>query len=312
MINLEPPDMKRLLFSLAFILCLVPFWAQSRAFIVFAEGEGFRINRAGQEKEYSIVNDNVFSVDLAEGDILLTDSKTFLEIQLVPSLTLIKIAENTTIRIGSVSGAAGGNWELLYGKVKAKVDKTKGSNSFAMFSNTTVASVKGTDFGFDVTLNLETGATDSSVYSFEGNVDISMNVPSSQLAKTEKIILKTGEMVVRSTNAPVDPKSVKPVSDKVSEYWSRNDFKTQAKPADFFPGFETIADTVAPPKEKGKADYLPGTLLATSGLLALGGTVFYQGFQFDPSRNDGSMPLYALGGALFLAGLGNLFDQAGK
>ena len=178
--------------------------------IVYAEGQDFSIYRGGSLKNYSIAADDVFGMELLEGDTVLTEDATFIEIQLLPSGNLLKVAENTTFKLETLSSDGSGTFTLTYGRVRAKVSKLLGNERFSIAGRNAVAGVRGTDFGYDYVIERK-GASEPStkVYCFEGNVEVSAPAPAADTAEPsvkefDPVLIAANEMVTVS-NVPGDP-----------------------------------------------------------------------------------------------------------
>ncbi|MFW6250557.1 MAG: FecR domain-containing protein, partial [Alkalispirochaetaceae bacterium] len=139
-----------LLLLITFLLASVS--AQEReayAFVIYAEGYDMTIFRNEELLTYDVLRDNVIGMPLLPGDLIQTDPETFVELQVMPSRTVIKVAENTTFRIEEIGGAGGGSFDLAYGRLRAKVDRIAGNEEFQIRGRSAVAGVRGTDFGYD-------------------------------------------------------------------------------------------------------------------------------------------------------------------
>lgn len=154
------------------------------AVVVYAEGDGFTIVRNKDPQFYEIDYDPVMGMELQSGDLIQTENGTFLEIQLMESRSILKIAENTNFRLERVTSGGGGSFDIAYGRVRAKVNRLVQGNDFSIRGGSTVAGVRGTDFGYDRIYQVEDGArlTKTRVYCFEGSVAVSQ-VPQAEEAE---------------------------------------------------------------------------------------------------------------------------------
>ncbi|WP_455381424.1 FecR domain-containing protein [Salinispira pacifica] len=174
--------------SLLMVL-LIPavLWAQSAAgesrhpygLILYAQGSDLSIYRNGTLTDYDLSTSDVIGLPLFTGDLVQTGPGTFVEIQLQPSTTQLKIAENTTFRIQGLGGEGRGQIDLTYGRIRAKVESfaanvaRDGSFPFSIRGQSAVAGVRGTDFGYDFIAGTD-GETIplTRVYCFEGSVEV--------------------------------------------------------------------------------------------------------------------------------------------
>jgi hypothetical protein len=141
--------------------------------IIYADGNEISVSRSSALKSYAVGTGGAIGVQLEAGDLVQTGPGTTAEIQLLPSQTVIKLGENTSFRLTGLNTAGGTTIDLIYGRLRAKVDTALGGNGFAVRGKTAVAAVRGTDFGYDVVavpgIGQEPG---SQVYCFDGMVDV--------------------------------------------------------------------------------------------------------------------------------------------
>lgn len=146
--------------------------------ILYADGSEISIFRNGSLRTYDVFADDVIGMPLLEGDLVQTENGTFLEVQLLPSRSTLKIAENTSFQIQQIAQNGGGNFDLLYGRVRAKVERVGSADPFQIRGRQAVAGVRGTDFGFDYVV--ERGSFTNpvtQVYCFEGSVEVEAAEP---------------------------------------------------------------------------------------------------------------------------------------
>jgi hypothetical protein len=162
--------------SLIFFLSLVPLFAQGDpyAFVIYAEGFNMSIYRNDTLESYDVLVDDVIGMPLLPGDLVQTDADTFVELQVMPSRTVVKVAENTTFEIESLGGAGGGTFNMSYGRVRARVERITSNETFEVRGFSAVAGVRGTDFGYDMVVEREaSNELQTNVYVFEGEVEVS-------------------------------------------------------------------------------------------------------------------------------------------
>lgn len=224
--------------------------------LVFAEGRDFVLVRGGQRRVFPIDDPEVLGMALLEGDLIQTAPRTFLEVQLLPRGTVLKIAENSSFQFKGF-GAAGESVSLglIYGRVRAKVAKMAADDSFTIRSGNTVAGVRGTDFGFDSLVAQGAGedrglvgASVLRVYCFSGEVALIPSVdPDSPLSAAPAVTVRGNEV------ASLDPASAVPLVERRSmdaelfRFWSENDFKGSTPlPPPETPSLESLAVAAAP------------------------------------------------------------------
>ena len=193
-------------------------WAQrsdeSYAFVTYAEGYNLSVFRNDELTTYDVLVDNVIGMPLLPGDIVQTDGDTFVEMQVMPSRTVVKIAENTTFEIERIGGSGGGSFSMSYGRLRARVERVARDDRFEIRGFTAVAGVRGTDFGYDMVVerpspstSTETGVAQlqTRVYVFDGEVDVTETVTETVAPEPQVVRLQANEMVQVT---PAEPGSV--------------------------------------------------------------------------------------------------------
>ena len=220
--------MKRTLFFVAaFALAVGAAFAQQVAVsaeVEYSLGDDIVVIRDGK----SLPFEDVMDLRLMEGDQIQTGKRTFLELRVQPSGSLVKIAENTAFVLESLSAPSESGFRLLYGRVRAKVNKLASSASFNIKSDSVVAGVRGTDFGYDVIVPKTSEAQKpvTRVYCFDGSVVVTVTQPESE--RSVEITVKTGSMVqVKQEDGEMVPEQTK-LTEEVRSFWEQNDFSSSA------------------------------------------------------------------------------------
>ena len=229
-----------------------------RGVVIYASGTGFELVRNGETREYDLSVDVAQGIELQAGDYINTYNGTFLEIQLTPSESVVKISENTSFRVESMTGDGGGSFEITYGRVRARVKKLAGLERFSIDGPSMVAGVRGTDFGYDIIFE-DTDAqerTVASVYCFEGEVEVETKAEareaevsgegqesesSESRPEGTKVLIGPEEMVKlieRKSEPAEEPSPGRPqraglefilvketIDERIREYWNANDFQ---------------------------------------------------------------------------------------
>jgi hypothetical protein len=172
--------------TVLFLTLSLSVWSQqsneSYAFIIYAEGYNVSVFRNEELTAYDVMLDDVIGMPLMPGDLVQTDDDTFIEMQVMPSRTVVKIAENTTFEIQSIGGAGGGSFNISYGRLRARVERVTQNDRFEIRGFTAVAGVRGTDFGYDMVVEragaseLDVAELQTKVYVFDGEVEVTENV----------------------------------------------------------------------------------------------------------------------------------------
>lgn len=224
----------RFLRSIAVLALLAAFAAGLSAqetaggVVVYAEGREFSVVRAGSAVRFSLSDDAYLGYALRAGDLLQTGPSTFVEVQLKPKGSMLKIAENSSFVFQGIGGnAESTTLQLLYGRVRAKVAKASGNESFTIRSKNTTAGVRGTDFGFDSILAPGAGmnAPTVRVYAFSGELSVSPYAPESSASAPPALAVKAGELLVVDASASLPVVERRMVDEEVKAYWRVNDFK---------------------------------------------------------------------------------------
>jgi len=183
---------------------------ESYAFVIYAEGYDLSIYRNGELSTYDVLVDDVIGMPLLPGDLVQTDARTFVEIQVMPARTVVKVAENTTFEIERIGGAGGGTFNMAYGRVRARVERITSDDPFQIRGFTAVAGVRGTDFGYDLVVERQAASElQTKVYVFEGEVDVTEAEQSDAVesvesgdAQPQSVRISSNEMVSVVTDVP--------------------------------------------------------------------------------------------------------------
>jgi len=273
--------------TIAIICCLFIsaqlLMAQSgTAVIVYAEGDGFTLVREGETDFYEVDYDDILGMLLYEGDTILTEEDTFLEVQVTSNASLIKIAENTTFAFEEIGRFGGGSLNVAYGRIRAKVNKLTNNDKFQVTGSGTVAGVRGTDFGYDLTYGEDISEGESneaitSVYCFEGAVLVGQE--NSDTKEVKEIIISEDQMVVTSSVKLEAPLVIYDIEEEIDQFWADNKFVYEMAVEDVL----VVSDEYEPEVyysekifgQKRRLEYA-GTGLLLSGLLVgVGGGAAY-------------------------------------
>lgn len=217
-------------FFIVFLLLLVSLKLSAQdgsAVIVFGEGEGFTLVRDGESQYYDVTYDDILGMLLFQGDTILTEENTFLEIQVTSNSSLIKIAENTTFSFERIGTKGGGILRVAYGRIRAKINKLSDDDDFEVMGSGTTAGVRGTDFGYDLTYGENLSETRSneaitSVYCFEGAVKVQQK--NKETNEIKEVLVEADQMVVTSSVKEDEPLVVYQINDEIDQFWNENKF----------------------------------------------------------------------------------------
>ncbi|MBA7615596.1 hypothetical protein ES703_22879 [subsurface metagenome] len=226
------------LFILQALVLLLPAAAQDRApgaaaLIIYHEGEDFEIrSSSGNPVEVT----EILGHELYEGDIILAGEDTFIEIQLIPTQNVIKIAENTDFQLHRSRDARESTFQMLYGSVRARIQKLSADERFRIHGPVAVAGARGTDFGMNVQVPQGEAEREAvtDVYCFEGTVEVEPRFEIVGLTPGEAILLSQDEMITLSLAAPGEALQKRPIEEKIRAYWLEHEFKGELIPPEDF------------------------------------------------------------------------------
>jgi hypothetical protein len=245
--------MKKPMFTL-FLLCGIALVAQSAAEtsqgaaqaayaeIVFVQGGDLLMLRSNGQA----VNADPIGTRLFTGDQLQTGAKTSVELVTMPRRSRLRLSENTVVTIGALESDGSTSLNLLYGRLRSKVEKLAGKPApYKVSSESFVAGVRGTDFGCDVLVSRPGEPSSTRIYCFEGSVDVGPAAP--ELAEPDKptekadavkanfspVIVSAGSMAIIASANKAGAVDVveKPIDLDTASYWKTNDF-TSAQPSE--------------------------------------------------------------------------------
>lgn len=203
-------------------------WADGAvaAVIEYASGDDVTVIRSGRR----LVMQDPIGFELLEGDQVQTGKDVFLELRLSPRASsgnaIIKLAENTTFSLDAIIEGKT-TLRLVYGRIRAKLERLSPSDDFSIRSANIVAGVRGTDFGIDVIASKSTMTKSTSqAYCFDGSVEvIALDVPS------HSFTLNGGEML-RLEHVQGIPSIIKTQVDKeIQQFWLTNDYVNSGRTA---------------------------------------------------------------------------------
>lgn len=192
--------------------------------IVYAEGETITILRAGRPRRLNAGLGEPLGEPLLPGDQVSTSEDTYAEIQLLTSRNIVKVAENTTFVVAELTGGGDSALSVTYGRLRARVDRLTGNDRFEVRGMTSVAGVRGTDFGYDQVLDPVTGQLVSRVYCFEGSVSVTSTVVPEQQATIE-----AGEMIAAPVEAPPEQIEVVSIDKPIASFWEARPFRREPR-----------------------------------------------------------------------------------
>ena len=196
--------------------------------ITHVEGNDLKIVNSDRDRNVTYTPGERL-VNIYEGGSVITGDDTFVEISLLNSRTLIKVAENTHFRLQHVEMQSGQSvFHVIAGRIRSRIDRLSPKHQFNFIASNTVSGVRGTDFG--ITVVGPDG--DAQIYCFEGEVEV---VPLEYLRPIptgtfERTVVAADEMVtVPGEGAPPVIEKT-PVPASIRAYWDAHPFKTREVP----------------------------------------------------------------------------------
>jgi hypothetical protein len=158
------------------------------------------------------------------------------ELQLSGGSAVVKLAENTTFILERMSDGQT-SLQLVYGRIRAKVEKLAGTETFSVRSVQAIAGVRGTDFGVDVVASrsVSVATTTTSAYCFEGSVEVTAFVQSDVLAAESlepiprAFVIESGEMVTVEGETGKSEAVKTTLDESIQSFWQSNDYVIEAE-----------------------------------------------------------------------------------
>lgn len=217
----------KILPSLLFLV-VAQTWGQGNtvAIVEYSSGDDLVVIREGKRVNFK----DPIGLELLQGDQVQTGKSIFVEMRLYDGGSVLKLAENTTFILERISGGQT-SLQLVYGRIRAKVEKLAGTDTFSVRSTQAVAGVRGTDFGLDVvTARTASSATTTKAYCFEGSVEVIAYVRTDVLAAEalepipKAFVITSGEMVQVEGETGKTEASKSKLDESIKEFWVTNDY----------------------------------------------------------------------------------------
>lgn len=214
--------------------------------IIYADGREFSVIRDGRQAVYDLAADGAVGLPVYQGDTLQTGPASYLEIQLLPSRSVVKVAENTIFTVAGLSSDGTGTLDLTYGRLRARIAQLSGEAQFQIRAVGAVAGVRGTDFGFDRVAQQTVAGLSEAVYCFDGEIEVELRGESASGA-AQPLLVKANEMVnVARRDAGAKAELVRvAVSAGIRQFWTAREFVEEPlEPSDVLDRFPLLAERV--------------------------------------------------------------------
>ena len=140
------------------------------AYIEYYENNSGELRMVTAEEELYADSDFFIGDPIPVGMTIVTDQDDFVEMQLFPSESIVKISQLTNFKLESlqgVDGAGENSFSVAAGKFRAVVGKISGDEKYNFKSPTAVCGIRGTDFG----MNIPIGGGKEEAFVLDGAVD---------------------------------------------------------------------------------------------------------------------------------------------
>ena len=194
--------------------------------ILYAEGQEITVyQNDGSVEILNIADDDVIGEPLYEGESIETDDYSTVEIQVYPSNNILKLSESTALTLESMGESSGGSiFSLIYGSIRAKIEKILGDDSFDIHTGDAVAGVRGADFVVNYLYDETEEAYTIDVLCFEGEIEVHEQ---DETDGSERFRIGPDEQMSVRRPQPGGPLAFnqKPLPDDRKEFWHARDFR---------------------------------------------------------------------------------------
>lgn len=194
------------------------------ATVVYAEGDEVTVIR--DKREMKVEDPMGFVVEA--GDIVQTGKNTVLELSVQPKKSVIRMSGNTTLQFRGSYATSETSLAVLYGRVRAKVEKLMGAERFTVRNEGTVCGVRGTDFAMEVVFakDSDAGTSKVSLYCFEGSLAVDTALSANSPVQSSGVV-KAGEMAESVVKGDEVTLASAAMTSEVRTAWDANAFKSE-------------------------------------------------------------------------------------
>jgi len=214
---------------LGFALCM-PFSIAAQedgARIYHLEGTSFALTVRGERIIMNTESVRAGGVNLERAGIVHTGASTFLEIQLIPSGTVIKMSENTSLVYNGIDTTGGFvDLGLLYGRIRVVTGNGMGAGPVVIRSGGISSRTETGDLGADYVL--EPGDRNSiprplfRVHTFRGGAEVfpyGRGGPQPYLGGSQTLFANEGESLTLDISSSYTFVEKKPLGEETLNYW---------------------------------------------------------------------------------------------
>ena len=263
-------------FFLGFTLCIAFNIAaqEDGATIYHLEGPSFAVTVRGERRVLraeDLMNNGII---LERSGIVHIGAGTFLEIQLVPSGTVIKMSENTSLVYNGVDATGGFvDLGLLYGRIRVITGDKGGTGPVVVRSGGVSSRIEAGDFGADYIL--EPGGRNAvprplfRVHVFRGGVELfpyGRGGPQPFFGEAKTLTVTEGESLLLDISSSFTFAEKNTISREAADYWILYNFEgapplvmpvTDIIPAGEKPADSAESDTAVPFEPPASGHHLP-------------------------------------------------------
>jgi hypothetical protein len=196
---------------------------QIQGHIYYATGEDFTLTVQGRREMYQSKGIAGAGLIINSGDMVQTGRESFVELQLIPSATVIKIAENTSFLFHGPEPGRSLTVELLYGRLR--VITGFGENLTVKAGNALVDLQQGdVSLDFVIRPGISASSTQMSlqVGVFSGNAEL-VPLPE-RSSEISRIDITKDQLVSLENHPPLFFVDRRPLDTAVVDYWVRHNF----------------------------------------------------------------------------------------
>jgi len=196
--------------------------------IYYAEGVDFSVSMNGERTVFPAASAGKEGIYLERSALVNTGAGSFAEIQLIPSGTVIKLSENTSLAYNGFDEAGKfTDFGLLYGRIRV----VAGASSFVIRSGGISARCGEGDFGIDYVL--EPGSQNSvprplfRLFAFRGGAELRPHGRGGNPADfggVETLAVAEGETLSLDISSSYAFAERKPLGRDIVDYWRRHNF----------------------------------------------------------------------------------------
>jgi hypothetical protein len=213
-----------------FLLAALKLGAQEEgALIYYAQGNDFALTVNGTRSIIAVGDTDFARMELHRSDVVQTGAGVFLEIQLLPSGTVIKLAENTSLVYNGFD--ANGRFTdigLLYGRVRLVTGIGQGEKTVVIRAGNNAVRIQEGDIGADYAVDPASLGSHLAVlplltiFNFKGSAEVHPFIPGIDTLKP----LPVGE--IESLSVEISPPLIyagrKPLEGDIIGFWNRGNF----------------------------------------------------------------------------------------